>query len=143
MIERGDNLALDATVVDVSSEFSDAWAAENAIDGDPATEWSSIGDGDDAFITIDLGPPQRVAAVEFLTRSMADWSAVTSTFFIEVDVGKRLGPFEAGNPADPNPSAVQLSGQVLRFEIDSSSGGNTGAIEIQVFAPAADGGSGD
>jgi len=142
MVERGHNLALDATVVEVSSEFSDAWAAENAIDGDLATEWSSTGDGDDAFITIDLGSPQQVAAVEFLTRSMADGSAVTSTFFIEVDGGKRLGPFEAGNPADPNPSAVELSGQVLRFEIDSSSGGNTGAIEIQVFAPAADGGSG-
>ena len=129
-------------MVEVSSEFSDAWAAENAIDGDLATEWSSTGDGDDAFITIDLGSPQQVAAVEFLTRSMADGSAVTSTFFIEVDGGKRLGPFEAGNPADPNPNAVELSGQVLRFEIDSSSGGNTGAIEIRVLAPAADGGSG-
>ncbi len=31
MVGRGDNLALDATVVEVSSEFSDAWAAENAV----------------------------------------------------------------------------------------------------------------
>ena len=90
MVEQGDNLALDATVVEVSSEFRDAWGAENSIDGDLATERSSTGDGDDAFITIDLGSPQQVAAVEFLTRSMAD-AAVASTYFIEVDGGIPLG----------------------------------------------------
>lgn len=41
----GRNLATDATVVDVSSEFA------AAIDSDHSTAWSSDGDGDDAFIT--------------------------------------------------------------------------------------------
>ncbi|CAN5203435.1 hypothetical protein BH18ACT5_BH18ACT5_19600 [soil metagenome] len=51
----GPNLARGATVLDVSSEFSAAFAASNAVDGDPSTEWSSRCDGDDASITIDMG----------------------------------------------------------------------------------------
>lgn len=51
----GENVALGSEVVAVSSEFSDDFAADNAVDGDLATEWSSRGDGDDASITIDLG----------------------------------------------------------------------------------------
>ncbi|WP_324273629.1 fibronectin type III domain-containing protein [Blastococcus brunescens] len=51
----GENVASGADVADVSSEFSDAFAAGNAVDGDLTTEWSSDGDGDDASITVDLG----------------------------------------------------------------------------------------
>lgn len=36
---------LEATVVDVSSEFSDTFSADAAIDGDLATEWSTQGGG--------------------------------------------------------------------------------------------------
>lgn len=131
----GQNLALDATVTDVSSEFSATWAASNAIDGDLSTEWSTAGDGNDGFITIDLGSRRDVAGVAFLTRSMADGSATASTFWVEVGGGKRFGPFSAGNPADPNVIPVEFSGQVLRFEVEDSTGGNTGAVEIQVLAP--------
>src|SRR5690606_18460269 len=35
-----------AEIVAVSSEFGGAYAAGNAIDGDPRSEWSSRGDGD-------------------------------------------------------------------------------------------------
>ncbi|WP_395156052.1 discoidin domain-containing protein [Ilumatobacter sp.] len=54
-VEPGPNLALDATIIDVSSEFNDSFAAANAIDDSGISEWSSDDDGDDAFITIDLG----------------------------------------------------------------------------------------
>ena len=136
MESHGENLALGASIAEVSSEFSDSWTAGNAIDDDLATEWSSGGDGDDAFITIDLGASKSVAGVEFLTRTMANGTATANTFWVVVDDGDRLGPFEAGNPADPKFTPIEFTGQVLRFEIDTSTGGNTGAIEVRVFANA-------
>jgi len=134
--EHGENLALGTTVVETSSDFSASWSGANAIDGDLSTEWSSAGDGDDAFITIDLGSEQTVGAVSFLTRSMADGSAITSTFTVVVDDGERYGPFPAGTPAEPAVSEVSFTGSTLRFEVDNGTGGNTGAIEVEVFAPA-------
>lgn len=131
----GANLAPAATVTEVSSEFSSAWAGANAIDDDLATEWSTAGDGNDGFITIDLGSPQEVAGVEFLTRSMADGSATTSMFTLIVDGDQSFGPFPAGDVASPTFAAAEFTGQVLRFEIEDSTGGNTGAVEIRVFAP--------
>ena len=135
MPEHGDNLALEATVTEVSSEFSDSWAAPNAIDDDLNTEWSTAGDGDDAFLTIDLGEEREVAGVEFLTRTMTDGSATTTSFHVVVDGSDRLGPFDAGNPANPAFNVTEFTGRILRFEVETTTGGNTGAIEIRVFAP--------
>ena len=135
--EHGVNVAEGATVIEVSSEFSESWSGANAFDGDLNTEWSSAGDADEAFVTIDLGSAQEIAGVEFLTRSMADGSATTETFFVVVDDGDRLGPFVAGNPANPVLNEVSFTGQVLRFEVQDTTGGNTGAIEIRAFAPLA------
>ena len=132
---RTPNLAVGATVVSVSSEFSGAFAASNAVDGDFSTEWSSAGDGNEATITIDLGAPTEVVGVEFLTRSMSDGSALTETYTLVVDDGPVLGPFPAGTPADPRTSEVEVVGQRFSFEVTTSTGGNTGAIEIGLFGP--------
>ena len=132
--ERGPNLALGATVTDVSSEFSDSFSAANAIDGDASTEWSTAGSGDDAFLTIDLGSAQQIAGVAFLTRSMADGSAITEEYTVIVD-GESFGPFDAGTVAEPNVAEIDVTGQMVRFEVTTSTGGNTGAAEVQVFAP--------
>ena len=56
----GRNVALGATVHAVSSNYgsgalNSAFGGNSAIDGDPATQWSSDGDGDEAWIEIDLG----------------------------------------------------------------------------------------
>lgn len=131
--DLGPNLALDATVADVSSEFGDAFAAPRAIDGDPATEWSSRDDGDEAFITLDLGAPTDITGVAFLTRSMADGSAITETYAVTVDADETLGPFPAGSPAEARVAEVAATGQKLTFAVDTSTGGNVGAVEIQVF----------
>ena len=128
---EGTNLALAATVVDVSSEFSDAFAAGNAIDGDRATEWSSRGDGDDAFITIDLGAEETVTGIRFVTREMSDGSSITTTYTVTIDDGETLGPFDAG--LSPPLVEVVLNGRVLRFDVASSTGGNTGAVEIEIY----------
>jgi hypothetical protein len=131
--EERSNLALNSEVVEVSSEFSDAFGADNAVDGDLSTEWSTAGDGDDASITLDLGGPVEVSGFEFLSRSMTDGSAITDTYTVTVDGGEILGPFPAGNPADSQPSEVAVIGQVFTFDVGGSSGGNTGAVEIRIL----------
>lgn len=129
-----ENLSLDATVTAFSSAFNEAFAAGNATDGDFATEWSSAGDGDDASITLDLGAPQDVSGFQFLTRSMTDGTAVTETYTVTVDDSETLGPFPAGTPADPQTRDISVTGQVFTFDVDASSGGNTGAVEIRILA---------
>lgn len=127
------NLAVGATVVEASSTFGPGWEAENAIDGDTTTEWATSGDGDDGFITIDLGVDAAVSGVEFITRRMLDGTATTEMFTITVDGGETLGPFAAGSPADPNFADVSFVGREVRFDVDSSTGGNVGAVEIRVY----------
>ncbi len=134
---HGANLAEGATVLDVSSIFSGSWAGENAVDEDMTTEWATSGSGDDAFIEIDLGSPQDIVGVEFITRSMSDGTAVTTEYTVTVDGGETFGPFSAGNPSDAMFAEAEFTGQVLRFEVAASTGGNTGAIEIRAFAPPA------
>ncbi len=136
MAVHGTNLALTSTIVDSSSEFGPGWEATNAIDGETTTEWATKGDGDIGFITIDLGSSQEVVGTEFITRRMLDGSAITDTYTISIDGGEPLGPFTAGTPAEPNFNPAEFTGQVIRFDIDASSGGNVGAIEVNVFAPA-------
>jgi hypothetical protein len=130
----GENLAEAGTVVDVSSEFSGDWAASNAIDGSGLTEWSTNGDGDDAYITIDLGTVRPIESVEFVTRSMLDGTAITETYTVTID-DEMFGPFPASTPAEPMPSSVDTEGQVVRFDVETSRGGNVGAVEVRILAP--------
>jgi F5/8 type C domain len=134
-VRRGPNLALDGTITDVSSEFDASFAAANAIDDSGTTEWSSAGDGDSAYITIDLGEPKAIAGVEFVTRSMADGSAIVETYSVTIDGGDPLGPFNASTPAAPQVAAVDAEGRLVRFDVASSTGGNVGAIEVRVLGP--------
>jgi hypothetical protein len=134
-LDRGVNLALDATVVDVSSEFNSSFAAALAIDDSGTTEWSSAGDGDDAFITIDLGETVQIAGVEFITRSMLDGTAITETFSVTVDDRDTYGPFPAGTAVDSKFATVDGIGRVIRFDVDTSTGGNVGAVEVRVLGP--------
>jgi hypothetical protein len=130
----GPDVAQGARIVAVSSQFSSDYRAGNAVDGDLSTEWSSHGDGNHAFITIDLGKPMAISGVAFRTRAMSDGSAITHTFAVIVDGGRRYGPFLAGNRLDARPAPVSFRGRRLRFQVVSSTGGNTGAAEIQVFS---------
>jgi len=132
----GANLARGAKIVSVSSEYSAAYAAANAVDGNLDTEWATKGDGNNAFLTIDLGASRKIAAFEFVTRSMADGSAITTTYTVAVDGGTPLGPFPSGTPADPRPAPVEVTGRILRFAVSSSTGGNVGAVEVGALAPA-------
>jgi hypothetical protein len=135
--DRGPNLASGAEVVAVSSTFSAAFGAQNALDGDTSTEWATDGDGDRGSITVDLGSEQEIGGVEFLTRSMADGTSITEMFTVTIDDGASFGPFPAGAVADPRFSEVAARGRQLRFDVVRSTGGNVGAVEIRVFGPQA------
>ncbi len=128
------DIAIGAKVVEVSSQWSSAYKAANAVDGNLSTEWASNEDGDRAFITIDLGRPRHITGVAFISRQMSDGSSITRTFAVVVDARKRYGPFPAGNRIDPHEARVSFTGRRLRFEVVSSTGGNTGAAEIEVFS---------
>lgn len=135
----GENVALasaGARVVDVSSVFggadSSAWAGANAIDGDPNSEWSSQGDGDDAFIEIELATETDISAVGMWTRAMATSSQIRS-FRVVTGEGTVLGPFELPDAGRMHTFPVETTARRLRFEAVSSTGGNTGAVEIAVY----------
>lgn len=130
----GRDVAVGARVVAVSSQFSGAYRAANAVDGNLSTEWSSAGDGNRAFITIDLEAERKITGVDFLTREMSDGSAITRTFAVVVEGGRRYGPFPAGNRVAPRVARVSFTSRRLRFDVVKSTGGNTGAAEIQVFS---------
>ena len=127
----GTNIAPTSTISAASSEFSDTFAAGNAIDGDLATEWSTAGDGDDAWIEIDLGQTQDIIAVAFRTRQMTDGTAITNTFTITID-GQAHGPYPTGT--DPAILDAPNSGRIVRIDANETTGGNTGATEIEIYA---------
>ncbi len=124
------NVAPTATVSGVSSEFSTAFAAANAIDGDLGTEWSSAGDGDNAFIELDLPQPTPITGVGFWTRAMGDGTAIIESIRILVD-GTDLGTFPVGR--DLTVVDLDVTGQRVRVEAATSTGGNTGAVEVEVY----------
>ena len=145
---EGPNLALlsrGAQVLGVSSNFgggdnASGFGANKALDGDPATQWSSNGDGDKAWIEIGLAHSTHVTTIGFWTRTMGT-SAQISLFRVVADGegsagqqgGKVYGPFKLDGAGSIQYFPVSFRGQRLRFEVVSSSGGNTGAVEIEVY----------
>ena len=132
------NLATTARISAVSSQYggvaNETLAAIRAIDGDPSTQWSSDGDGDKAWIEIELAAPTRVERVGFWTRTMGS-SAQVLSFRITTDQGEDLGPFELSDAAQIYSFDTDFTAGRLRFEAVETSGGNTGAVEIEVYGP--------
>ncbi len=137
---EGNNLALaekGASVVGVSSNFGggdvdSAYGASNALDGDPSTEWSSDGDGDGAWIEIALASKTNITSIGFWTRTMGT-SAQISSFQVVTDQGRTIGPFTVDSAETVSFFETDFEATRLRFEVIDSSGGNTGAIEIEVY----------
>lgn len=123
-----------ASVADVSSVFGDSesWAAINAIDGDPQTEWSSAGEGNDASITIQLAQPYELTAIGLWTRTMGNTGQVTRLKVITED-GAEFGPFDVPDANSMHVFPISTTARSLRFAVVESSGGNTGAVELAAF----------
>ena len=138
--DRGINLALmdnGASVFAVSSNFGggaddSAFGAANALDGDPATEWSSAGDGDQAWIEVELAEFTRIRSVGFWTRTMGN-SAQVRSFQVTTDSGQVHGPFAVDDATTIYYFDTNIEAKRLRFEVLETSGGNTGALEIEVY----------
>jgi hypothetical protein len=134
------NLALlenGAYIVGVSSNYGDApnnsvWGAVSAIDGDGSTAWSSNGDGDDAWVEIGLATRTHITRIGFWTRSMGS-SAEINSFQIIIDTGEIIGPFILGDSTKIHYFETDIFAESLRFEAVTTSGGNTGAVEIEIY----------
>jgi hypothetical protein len=120
-----------ATVV-ASSEFGGAFAATNAIDGDPRSEWSSRGEGDAAFLTVRLREPVEVTGFGLWTRTMGS-SAQIERFEVVNEFGEVFGPFEVPDAATAHDFAASGRGQEFTFRVLASTGGNTGVVEVAVY----------
>jgi hypothetical protein len=132
------SLEAGARVAAVSSNFGGAandgsWGANSALDGNRGTAWSSAGDGNEAFIEIELAQPTRLHAVEIWTRSMSDGTAQISAFTLTTDAGEVLGPFTLQDAAQPYRFEVDVVARSLRLDVVESSGGNTGLVEFAVY----------
>ena len=126
-----------ATITAVSSNFSEAtnsetWGAESAIDGSNATAWSSNNEGDNAFIEIALVESKQIETIEVFSRSMTDGTAKILTFTITTDSGEVL-PFTLPNTEQAHQFSLNRQTSSIRLDVVSSSGGNTGLIEIKAY----------
>lgn len=137
----GMNLALTlngAKISGVSSIFGggdlgSTWGGNNAIDGDFSTEWSSNGDGDNAWIEIELKERYHINKVGFFTRTMGGTGQIFS-FQIKIDDGQETyGPFDLVDANEIHYFEVNFTAKKLLFEVVESSGGNTGAGEIEIY----------
>ena len=132
-----------ARVVAVSSNFGGAaddetWGAGSAVDGNPGSAWSSAGDGDEAFIEIELAGRAHLRTVEVWTRSMANGTAQTFTFTLTTDAGEVLGPFDLADAAQAYRFEIDVVASSLRFDVVTSNGGNTGLVEFAAFGTLLD-----
>lgn len=136
------NFAISPNVMQVSSNFGGAandetWGVLNAFDGQMSTEWSTNGDGDDAMVSIDLGAEKTITHFGFRSRKMADGTSIVESVAIRFDGGDALGPFETPDPDEhylfefEEPHAAQI----VTIEAVQTTGGNTGAKEIELLGP--------
>ena len=56
------------------------------------------------------------------------------SFNVITDEGQQLGPFDLPDASTIYYFEVQTQARRLRFEVATSSGGNTGAVEIEAYA---------
>ena len=61
-------------------------------------------------------------------------SAQIFSFKVITDEGTQQGPYNLSDAATVYYFDVQTRAKRLRFEVDTSSGGNTGAVEIETYA---------
>ena len=60
-------------------------------------------------------------------------SAQIFSFQVVTDLGETYGPFELDDAAAVHYFNVEMTAERLRFEATYTSGGNTGAVEIEVY----------
>ncbi len=127
-----------AEIIGYSSAFggaglNDRWGAASAFDDNPNTEWSSAGDGNDAWIEVQLAQKARIESVDFQSRAMNDGTAITLAFTVTADDGEMFGPFELPDELSSYSFDIDVETKTLRINLVDTSGGNTGVVDIAVF----------
>lgn len=127
-------------IMDVSSNWAGApndgtFGANLAIDGNIGTEWSSDGDGDDAEVTIGFNV-SHIVGFAFRSRKMTDGTSIVRSVQLFDDADNDLGTYETPDPDQTYEFMFDAPVETtsIRFEAVETSGGNTGAKEIMVWA---------
>ncbi len=125
-------------IASVSSNYGDAendqnWGVNRAFDGNERTAWSSNGDGDDASLTLNFNDEVAISGIEVWSRTMSDGTAQITSFTLTDDGGTIHGPFSLPDASQTYAFDVNIETAQLRFDVESSSGGNTGLLEFKVL----------
>ena len=139
-VDYGENhatLEAGAEIYAVSSNFGNdptgSFGAVNSIDGDPGTEWSSQGEGDEAWIEIKLAESREITGFGFWSRTMGETGEIRRLKVITGE-GEILGEFDLPDAERLyNFTLPPTETQIVRFEVVNSTGGNTGAREIRIY----------
>ncbi|KNC78578.1 hypothetical protein SARC_08995 [Sphaeroforma arctica JP610] len=134
-----------ASVKAVSSNYADVsnselYGADEALDEDPVTAWSSNGDGDNAFIEVLLSEEASPTSVGVWSRSMTDGTAIINSVnitMIQADgTSKTFGPFDLPTTTQEYQFDVACEDtliQSVRVDVVESTGGNTGLVNLAVY----------
>ncbi len=127
----------------VVSSVSSNWAngdndssfgIHNAFDGEMTSEWSSNGDGDTASVTIDFGAVRELSYFAYRSRMMTDGTSIISKVKVIAN-GQEVGVYET--PDHRQRYVFEISPAVFTQQVTveavETTGGNTGAKEIQFF----------
>ena len=137
----GQNLALlsgGAQVTQVSSNWAEgdndsSFGANNAFDGQMASEWSSNGDGDGAWVELKLDSEHLLTTFAFRSRQMSDGSSIVKRVELWLD-GASVGAFDTPDPSERYEFTFEPTrASLARVSVLASTGGNTGAREIELY----------
>ena len=137
-------LSLGASVADVSSNYgggsdSSTYGANNALDGSDSSQWSSNGDGNDAFLTIRLPSATDVEGVALWSRYMSSSSVIETYTVSDGSSGVVLATCDVPDSTQLYHCDVVASDvESLTFSVVASTGGNVGARAVEVYGCARD-----
>jgi len=114
-----------------------SFGIHNALDGNMSTEWSTAGDGDDAWVELDLGQERTITHFAYRSRMMLDGTSIVQSVQLIHSGGIVIGPLDT--PDHTVRYVFELDEPItvstIRLEAVTTTGGNTGAKEIQLFSP--------
>ena len=125
-------------IVSVSSNWAggdnnSSFGIEKAFDQNLVSEWSSDGNGDNAFVSIKLHSRRKIRGFSIRSRKMADGSSIITSIVMNID-NENIGTFETPDPDQTYRFIfTEIEGENITWKVSSSTGGNTGAKEIQLI----------
>jgi hypothetical protein len=134
-------LAAGTTVQALSSNWGgggndSSYGIHKALDGMMSTEWSTAGDGDDAFVELDLGQERTITHLAYRSRMMVDGTSIVEKIrLIDLDSDKETSILATPDHtlryvfALPEPWTTRH----VRLEAVTTTGGNTGGKEIELY----------